>query len=255
MWPTRLAPISALSAAPARRACTSGFGLRGGARLRLPEQHILRGTAHVQHQLHGTVEAIEQRRRQAGIAVGPTQTIVRFEGVESIFQQRVRRFHHAKPRPLAQRDPLQCHAEDSRVARQAKFRRGAGARDNSDRDRARRDWPRRQAEDVRSKPRRGRQPVAVHQQVQVWIFGQRQARARARALQQAAPDRIHLPAPGQHRRTRFLRRQIPAAVRVPEQPSVAIIAIALRGRAIGQQHVVAGEFQVIERDLLRQVVP
>src|SRR5271169_5386665 len=71
--------------------------LRRGARIRLSEQHILRCAPYMHHQLRGAVKTIEQHRRDTGIAIGPTEAIVRFEGVESLLQQRVRRFDHAKP--------------------------------------------------------------------------------------------------------------------------------------------------------------
>ena len=51
------------------------------------------------------------------------------------------------------------------------------------------------------------------------------------------------------------RRLVPAGVGVPEQPAVAVIAIALGRRAVGDQHVMRIQFQMKYRYFLRSVVP
>src|ERR1700761_6475352 len=96
--------------------------------------------------------------------------------------------------------------------------------------------------------------LAIDHQMQIRMVSQWEPRTWSGSLQQAAPDRIDDWSAGQHRRACWLRRQPPAGVGVLKQPAVAVITVALSRGAVGDQHVVRQQFDMVERHLPRMIV-
>ena len=124
--------------------------------------------------------------RDHRIAIGPAEAVIRLEGMEAVGQHRVVCVQRPQRRASLQHNSPQRHAKRTPVARQAEFLRHAGTRHDANAMR-----PRRQVERICcAVPRRWVQPLAINQQMQIRLVGQRQARPRPGAIQQPAPGGI-----------------------------------------------------------------
>ena len=221
----------------------------GGLRpARSHEQRILRRAADMQFQLAGSAEAVEQRGGQTRVAVGPAEAVVRLEA------DGTRRAATASAASISAERARRAAARCAAPPRRASADRAPGrappappARETMRTSRR----PRRQLEHVHAVRRRRSHPAARHRPADAGrvdrSVGSRGARTRA--IQQPPPDRIHDRPAGQHRRTGRLRRQVPAALAILEQPAIAVVAVALGRRAVRQQHVVRRKFDVVDASL------
>ncbi len=98
-------------------------------------------------------------------------------------------------------------------------------------------------------------PHPIDHEAKIRIIGQRQPRPRPAAVEQPPPYRIHCRPARHHRRTGRLRRLVPACVGVLKQPAVAVVAVTLGRCAIGQQHIMRFQLNVVDQYCLRPVVP
>ena len=195
----------------------------------------------MQCQLFRPLKCAQYAGRQRCIAIRPAQPVLRLVCVESVGQRQVGQLDLKTARALAQLDAPQTHPERPLVApsqvRPAPrcARRCAHCAPASEAGtHRRRRFASRHRVARRRRAHAGRRPRSVAAPA-----------AAPHALQQSSPQRVHHRAAMQHRRLRRLRGVLLEFVDIPEQPAIAVVAVALGRGAVGQQHVMAGEFNVV----------
>jgi hypothetical protein len=155
------------------------------------------------------------------------------------------------PPCLHQHDPADRDAKLPIIARDARLLGGGGAGTYSHGTR-----PCRQAKCVVvAAPLDRIDTPSIDYEMQIWIIRQQRWPVRPNPTLQSAPDVVHVSPTRHDRRARWLRRSQPAIAGILEQPTISVVAITLGRSTIGQENIVAIQLDVVQRHLLRVIIP